>query len=283
MSRMVRRTPANAPAITGSKPSRRARGHCEVEVVDEGAEVVEAGSVGVEELALHPHVAERLHQLDLHVPAAGEAERQRRWRTCSPRRSQVSSITNFTNSSQPNVEHMRRLGRGEVRHHPRVLEERSPTRASRAPASLMPYRRRPRLHRLDDSLVAGAPAEVARQPLPDLVEVGFGLSSRNACTLTHEAGRAEPALEAVGLAERLLHRAERAVGGADALDGGDVGAVGLHREHQARAHRVAVDRTVHAPHTPCSQPRCVPVRPQSSRRKSASVLRASTVPAWTGR
>ena len=33
--------------------------------------------------------------------------------------------------------------------------------------------------------------------------------------------------------------------------------------------------TVHAPHTPCSQPRWVPVRPRSSRRKSASVLRAS--------
>ena len=36
--------------------------------------------------------------------------------------------------------------------------------------------------------------------------------------------------------------------------------------------------TVHAPHTPCSQPRCVPVSAQSSRRKSASVLRASTAP-----
>src|SRR5581483_7871775 len=36
--------------------------------------------------------------------------------------------------------------------------------------------------------------------------------------------------------------------------------------------------TVHAPHTPCSHPRCVPVSAQSSRRKSASVLRASTYP-----
>jgi Ala-tRNA(Pro) deacylase len=34
------------------------------------------------------------------------------------------------------------------------------------------------------------------------------------------------------LIERLLHRAERTVGRADALDGGDVGAVGLHREQQ---------------------------------------------------
>src|SRR3546814_6832054 len=36
-------------------------------------------------------------------------------------------------------------------------------------------------------------------------------------------------------------------------------------------------RTVHAPHTPCSQPRWVPVRWQRSRRKSASVSRGSTV------
>ena len=36
-------------------------------------------------------------------------------------------------------------------------------------------------------------------------------------------------------------------------------------------------RTVHAPHTPCSQPRCVPVSRHCSRRKSASVRRGSTV------
>ena len=34
--------------------------------------------------------------------------------------------------------------------------------------------------------------------------------------------------------------------------------------------------TVHAPHAPCSQPRCVAVRRQRSRRKSASVSRGST-------
>ena len=36
--------------------------------------------------------------------------------------------------------------------------------------------------------------------------------------------------------------------------------------------------TVHAPQTPCSHPRCVPVKLRSSRRKSASVLRASGEP-----
>src|SRR5262245_23057320 len=36
-------------------------------------------------------------------------------------------------------------------------------------------------------------------------------------------------------------------------------------------------RIVQAPHTPCSQPTLVPVRPTSSRKKSTRVLRASTV------
>ena len=34
--------------------------------------------------------------------------------------------------------------------------------------------------------------------------------------------------------------------------------------------------TVHAPHTPCSQPTCVPVNPSSCRRKSLSNSRGST-------
>src|SRR5688572_1667849 len=44
---------------------------------------------------------------------------------------------------------------------------------------------------------------------------------------------------------------------------------------QERAERPS-SRMVQAPHTPCSQPRCVPVRPSSTRRKSASVRRTGT-------
>src|SRR6267154_251105 len=39
--------------------------------------------------------------------------------------------------------------------------------------------------------------------------------------------------------------------------------------------------TVQAPQTPCSQPICVPVRPQSSRMASTRVLRGSTRTAWS--
>ena len=72
------------------------------------------------------------------------------------------------------------------------------------------------------------------------------------------------------LPERLLQRVQLAAVG-EALDGRDLGAVGLDGEHQARAHAARRRRrTVQAPHTPCSQPRFVPVSPRSSRRKSES-------------
>ena len=61
-------------------------------------------------------------------------------------------------------------------------------------------------------------------------------------TDTTKPGRAEAALQAVAVAERLLHVAQLPVGGRQALDGGDLGAVGLHGEHQAGAHRVAVEQ-----------------------------------------
>ena len=43
------------------------------------------------------------------------------------------------------------------------------------------------------------------------------------------------------LAEHLLHRMQRAVGRGQALDRGHRGAVGLHRQHGAGLHRLAVD------------------------------------------
>ena len=55
------------------------------------------------------------------------------------------------------------------------------------------------------------------------------------------AGRAVAALEPVVLSERLLHRmhpfARR-----ETLDRRDLGAVGLHREHGARLHRLSVEQ-----------------------------------------
>ena len=53
-------------------------------------------------------------------------------------------------------------------------------------------------------------------------------------------GRAEAALEAVALLEGRLDRVEPA-GAGEALDGVDREPVGLHREHQAGAHGLAVE------------------------------------------
>ena len=62
-----------------------------------------------------------------------------------------------------------------------------------------------------------------------------------------------------------------------ALDGDHLGAVGLHRQHQAAAHHGPSTRTEQAPQTPCSQPRCEPVSPRSVRRKSTRCCRTGTV------
>ena len=63
----------------------------------------------------------------------------------------------------------------------------------------------------------------------------------------HETRGAEPALQPVRVAECLLHCGESAVGVPESLDRGDLAAIGLNREHQARADRGAVDQ-----HRACS-------------------------------
>ena len=56
-----------------------------------------------------------------------------------------------------------------------------------------------------------------------------------------ETGRAEAALQAVGLSEGLLYRVERSVVGREALHRGHLAAHRLDREQQARADGVAVE------------------------------------------
>ena len=58
----------------------------------------------------------------------------------------------------------------------------------------------------------------------------------------NHGGRAIAALHAMGFAERVLQGRQLTRPGRQALDGGDGVAVGLHREHQARAHGCAVDQ-----------------------------------------
>src|SRR5215207_2408320 len=102
----------------------------------------------------------------------------------------------------------------------------APLRAGPASRTLRSWLCALRAHRLrrdldgfDDPLVSGAAAQVAREPFLDLVEARARVVLQERVHAHHEPGRAEAALQTVGLAERLLHRAERPVGGTDALDG----------------------------------------------------------------
>src|SRR3990172_11417377 len=84
------------------------------------------------------------------------------------------------------------------------------------------------LNRTNDVLVPRAAAQVAFEPVADatLREVTAVFDQLDG---GHDhAGCAEPALEAVHLAERLLHRMQSAVAG-QSLDGCDRRIVGPHR------------------------------------------------------
>src|SRR5439155_14804818 len=94
---------------------------------------------------------------------------------------------------------------------------------------------------LDDVLVAGAPAGVALERVPDLLlsRVVELLQQRHG--RHYEARRAVAALEGVVLVEGTLDMVELAVRG-EAFDRRDLGAVGLHGEDGAGLDRLAVDQ-----------------------------------------
>src|SRR6266568_5045526 len=96
-------------------------------------------------------------------------------------------------------------------------------------------------NRFDDVVIAGAAAQVALELLADgpLLE-RVALAVDDVDRGHDHAGGAEAALQAVVLAERLLHRVQLAVG-REPLDGQHLGAVGLQREQRARLHGLAVD------------------------------------------
>src|SRR5712691_1366690 len=93
-----------------------------------------------------------------------------------------------------------------------------------------------------DALVAGAAAQIARDGDAHLLLGRIGIVAQELEQSREHAGRAEAALQAVIVAERLLQRMQLLVARRDALDGEDVVAVRLHREHQAGARRIAVEQ-----------------------------------------
>src|SRR5262249_8533865 len=93
----------------------------------------------------------------------------------------------------------------------------------------------------NDALVARAPAQVPGQALAYLLLARLRVSAEEPGHRDDEAGGAEPALQAMAVAEGLLYRAERPVLRGQPLNRGHLGALQLHREQQAGPYRVAVD------------------------------------------
>src|SRR5512135_1245953 len=97
------------------------------------------------------------------------------------------------------------------------------------------------LHRLDDVHVARAAAQVAGDGVADLVLGRLLVAPQQGVAGEHHAGRAETALQAVLLHEPLLDRIELRVL-FQPFDGHHLAAVGLHRQHRAALHRLAVEQ-----------------------------------------
>src|SRR5580704_2092695 len=96
-------------------------------------------------------------------------------------------------------------------------------------------------HRLDDVLIAGAAAKIGREHVDEVVVVDVRLAFQHSGDQHEEAGRAEAALQPMVLHEGALKDGELLARG-QALDRADRLSGGLHREHQAGAHRRAVDQ-----------------------------------------
>src|SRR3989441_5370693 len=104
------------------------------------------------------------------------------------------------------------------------------------------------LDRLDDVVIAGAPAEVAFQLVADLLLGGARIALEELGGRQDHARRAEATLQAMLLPETLLDRMEIAVLG-EPFDGRDRRAVRLHREERARLHRLPVHEDRSEEHT----------------------------------
>src|SRR5262245_58986198 len=98
-----------------------------------------------------------------------------------------------------------------------------------------------RLHGLDDAVIAGAAAQHGRDPLTDLGLGRLRVRLEEVERGHQHARRAEPALEPVVLVEGLLQRVEPTIAH-EPLDRGDPRAVGLDREHDARARGLTVEQ-----------------------------------------
>ena len=96
--------------------------------------------------------------------------------------------------------------------------------------------------RVDDLLVAGAAAKVARHRRSDHLVARIRVAFQQRRGAHQHPGRAESALESVGGAERLLQGMEGGAAGRQAFDRPHPAAVGLDRQHETRPDRLPVQQ-----------------------------------------
>src|SRR5438445_4422277 len=93
----------------------------------------------------------------------------------------------------------------------------------------------------DNALIAGAAAEIARDRDANLLLGRIGIVAQEFDQRRQHARRAESALQAMIVAERLLQGVHLVGRWRDALDGQDLVTVRLHRQHQTGTCRAAVE------------------------------------------
>jgi hypothetical protein len=102
--------------------------------------------------------------------------------------------------------------------------------------------RRAGVDRLDDGLVAGAPAQVRGDHLADLLLARLGPLGEEPLGEHQEAGSAEPALQRVVIGERPLQIVQFTAARPTATRPCGSAPLGLRREHQAGAYGPFVDQ-----------------------------------------
>ena len=143
-------------------------------------------------------------------------------------------------------------------------------------ACLFCPRQRDRFNRIDDGLVAGATAIIARNVLADAVAARHAavrqklMQRRSACPACSSRIAAHCGAGTPPARSAMTPESDR-----PSMVSTSAPSHCTARTRQPRTTSPS-SRTVQAPQTPCSQPICVPVSERSSRRKSTSVLRTST-------
>ena len=132
------------------------------------------------------------------------------------------------------------------------------------------------LDRVDDGLIAGAAAVIAGQMLADLLAIRRRTLLSKSCAAISIPGVQKPHCSALRSRKAACRSAISPLSDNPSMVSTEALSACTASIRQERTIS-PFTRTVHAPHTPCSQPTCVPVSCRCSRRKSARLRRGRTM------